>query len=313
MTGKSLRGLIHDEVCRDGQIAGMLAKYAGGPAFFYSKAPQDKSPGWEGYKYPRVSFGIDTRQDPERKTAGTMSMNIFVTTECPEVGGSDPDRAIEERLIELLSGAFFTDAEGNTYCLVWERSDSFVMENISAETHPEVYGLTSTFEIMEFPPQFTTDPDPVQGLNRWTRANFPEAALIGYDNLPPVFRPDNEHPAIYWRFDGDETTDRQSYAVTWYNGTFCAHVICESVMERNRWIKVMVERAQMAGEVILPDTSPMFLKRIVIRHAADPLREGQIQIIGQYGVLEQQRKERAQFKLMHPYINKEKEGYTWRK
>ena len=41
---------------------------------------------------------------------------------------------------------------------------------------------------------------------------------------------------------------------------------------------------------------------------ADPLRDGQISLTGQYGVLAQHRKESAQPKLMHPYYNKAKEG-----
>lgn len=310
----TIRQLIQNLVSQDSQIGSMLAKYDGDPAFFYGKAPADSRLKWGTTKYPRVDFSVDMRQDPERKTAGTMAVNIYVTTECPDIGGRDPDRAIEERLIALLSGTFFTDQEMGTFCTEWERSDGFTLETQNAETHPEVYGMTAIFQIMEFPPQITTDPDPIQGLCRWTKDHFPEMAVIGYDGLPPVFRPTNLHPAVYWRFEGTATTDRQSYAVTWYTGTFCAHVITDSVMERNRWIKAITEKLQLEGEVILPDTSPMFVKQITVRHGADPLREGQIEISGQYGVPEQQRRERAQLKLMHPYVNKEeKEGYSWRK
>ena len=186
----------------------------------------------------------------------------------------------------------------------WERTDEFVLEKEKEETHPEVYGLTAIFEIMEFPPQLTTDPDPVQGLCRWTKYHFEQMAVIGYDQLPEVFRPGDKAPAIYWRFDGTTTTNQQSYAVTWYNGVFYAHVIADSVTERNRWIKTIIEKLQLEGEVILPDNSPMFINRIVVRHGADPLREGQIEVTGRYGVLAQHRKENAQIKLMHAHMSR---------
>ena len=294
-----IRRLIHRQVSRDAQIAGMLASYSGEPAFFYSKAPSDSRPGWGKTKYPRVDFNIDTQQDAERKTAGILTVNIFVTTEVPEIGDLDPDRAIEERLKELLSGTFYTDNREGTLCTEWARSDAFVLERETSETHPEVYGLTMTFDVLAFPPQLTTDPDPIQGLNRWTKENFPEMAAIGYEALPVIFRPSDNEPAIYWRFEGTATTNRQSYAVTWYTGTFYAHIIADSVMERNRWIKAITQKAQIAGEIILPDTSPMFIHRIAVRHNADPLREGQLELTGQYGVLMQPPKEPATIKLNH--------------
>lgn len=292
-----IRRLIHRQVSRDPQIVGMLAAYGGSPAFFYSKAPSDSRPGWGKTRYPRVDFNLDTRQDAERKTAGTLTVNIFVTTEVPQIGDLDPDRAIEERLKELLSGTFFTDNREGTVCMEWERSETFELERENVESHPEVYGLTMTFDVLAFPPQITTDPDPIQGLNRWIKKNFPEITAIGCEALPVIFRPSDEAPAIYWRFDGAAATNRQSYAVTWYTGTFCAHIIADSVMERNRWIKAIVEKAQTDGEVILPDTSPMFINRITVRHGADPLRDGQLELTGQYGVMRQMRKERAQEKL----------------
>lgn len=294
-----VRRLIHRQVSRDPQIAGMLAAYSGEPAFFYSKAPSDSRPGWGKVRYPRVDFNLDTHQDAERKTAGTLTINIFVTTEIPQIGELDPDRAIEERLKELLSGTFYTDSREGTVCTEWDRTDAFVLETQTAETHPEVYGLTMTFDVMAFPPQLTTDPDPIQGLNRWTKEHFGKMAAIGYEELPVIFRPSDEEPAIYWRFEGTATTSRQSYAVTWFTGTFCAHVIADSVMERNRWIKAIIEKAQVEQEVILPDTSPMFINRITVRHGADPLREGQLELTGQYGVLMQPPKEPAQIKLNH--------------
>lgn len=282
---KDIRTLIQEQVSADTQIAGMLAAYGKSPAFFYQKAPSDSRQGWGKQKYPRADFTVDLRQDHERKRAGTLTINIWVTSECVPTGDLDPDRAIEKRLDELISGTFYTDGE-TTFCAEWDRSDEFTTQVSSAShnTTPEVYGITMTFDLMEFPEQITTTPDPIQGLNAWAKRYFPELTAIGYDQMPERWKPTDEHPALYWRFEGSNSA-KQTYAVTWFNGIFAAHIIAESVRERNRWIKAITERAQNDGEVLLMDDSPMFINSIAIRHGADPLREGQLQLRGQYGVL----------------------------
>ena len=297
---RGIRQLIQEQVSADAQIAGMLAAYNGAPAFFYQRAPSDSRPGWGSPQYPRVDFNLDTRHDPERKTEGTLTVNIWCSAECPAVGNLDPDRAIEQRLLELISGTFYTGGDQETICAEWERSDEFVYEDTA---QPEVYGLIVTFALMAFPEQVTTDPDPVQGLNAWTKRRFPQMTVIAYDGMPPIWKPTDKNPAVYWRFAGTSSTDLQSYAVTWYSGAFAAHVIAESVTERNRWVKAILERAQVDGEIILPDTSPMLIKGIAARNGSDPLREGQIELTGRYGVLAQHRKETAQIKLNHPYFD----------
>lgn len=303
-----IRQLIDRQIANDAQMAGLLADYGGAPAAFYQKAPADSRKGWGNPRYPRIDFNVDMRYDPERKTAGTLTVNIWCTTECQSVGDQDPDKAIEQRLMELISGTFYTGGDGATVCAKWDRSDEFVYE-LKDATAPEIYGLTVAFDLMEFPEQICTTPDPVQGLNAWTKQHFPQMAAIAYDIMPPIFTPTDTNPAIYWRFEGTASTDKRSYAVAWFSGTFSAHVMAGSVTERNKWIKAIIERAQMDGEVVLADESPMFINRITVRHNADPLREGQLGLTGQYGVLAQPLKELAQTKLMNPHFNKaSKEG-----
>ncbi len=300
-----IRRLIHGQISSDEQISGMLAAYSGAPAVFYQKAPSDSRSGWGEPRYPRIDFNVDMRHDPERKTAGTLTVNIWCTAECTPTSGLDPDRAIESRLIELISGTFYTGSDRATVCAEWERSDEFVIESeAKGNTHPEVYGLTMTFELMEFPEQITVSPDPVQGLNQWTKLNFANMTAIAFDEMPPIWKPTPENPAVYWRFEGMASSSYQSYAVSWYVGTFAAHVIADSVTERNKWIKAIMEKVQADGEIILPDTSPMFINGMAVRHNADPLREGQLALTGKYGVLSQPYKESAQIKLLRPNFGK---------
>jgi hypothetical protein len=69
--------------------------------------------------------------------------------------------------------------------------------NIGGNTAPEVYGATLFFELLQFPEQITTDPDPIQSLNLWTREFYPHITIINHDEMPPVWKPSDEFPAIH--------------------------------------------------------------------------------------------------------------------
>jgi len=301
-----LDGLLAKQIRDDAQMAGMLATYKDIPAFFYQKAPMDTDRDWQKPTFPHVVYHIDMRYDPERKTAGMMMVHAYCSTESFHM-----PEDIEKRLVELISGTFYSAEMQPVVCAIWERSEAFAHEKrdtIQGDTSPEVFGVTVVFDLLSFPSQLTTDPDPVQGLNHWTKRFFPEMNVITYDTLPSVWKPTDESPAIYWRFEGVATTDKQSYAVTWYSGDFAAHVIADSVEERNRWLKALCEQVQLDGEVVLLDGSPMFAKQIKIRHNAEPLREGQMALTGSYGVLAQQRKEMAQPALNRATLTHENNG-----
>ncbi|MCL2487419.1 MAG: hypothetical protein FWE80_01910 [Oscillospiraceae bacterium] len=290
-----LDGLLKDQIRGDGCIAGMLTTYSGVPAFFYQKSPMDTDEGWEKPCYPRMDYGIDMRYDPERKNSGALTVNIW----CVDGNAAMPED-IEMQLVELVNGTFYTPSGSDTVCAVWNRSESFSFNSpfeAKQDSPPEGFGMTVSFDLMAFPCQMTTDPDPIQGLNNWTKCNFPGMTVIDVDGMPEIWKPSVENPAIYWRFDGPSANDRQSYAVNWYTGQFFAHVITGEVTGRNRWIKAMTELIQIDGEVLLVDGSPLFAERIVIRQGADPLREGQFTLTGRYGVLAQHRRERTQVPL----------------
>jgi hypothetical protein len=291
-----LDGLLTQQIRNDPDMAGMLTEYGGKPAFFYQKSPQDNDRGWTKPCYPRADYNIDMSYDPERKVSGVMLINVWCSAECAAM-----PEDIERRLIELISGTFYTTSEQATVCAVWSRSDAFVREvpvNRGGNTAPEVFGVTLLFDLLQFPEQLTTDPDPIQGLHVWTQVNFPGMRIIGCDKTQTIWKPTDATPAIYWRFIST-AIDRQSCAVTWYTGQFAAHVIAGSVTERNRWIKAIMERITIDGEILLLDGSPMFVNRVAIQHSADPLREGQLSLTGQYGVLAQQRGEYARQPLNH--------------
>lgn len=298
-----LDGLLKEQVHKDEQVKGMLASFGGKPAFFYQKNPVDTDELWGKYCYPRVDYNIDMQYNSERKSSGLLTINVWCTSESQSM-----PEDIEKRFRELIEGTFYSSPEKTSVCAVWVRSDAFSFEynanNSSSNGLPEVFGVTMLFDLMEFPCQITTDPDPVQGINEWTKKYFTELVVIGYDTLPPVWKPTDKNAAVYWRFMDYSTDDRQSsYAVDWFMGNFAAHIITDSVQERNRWLKSIAERLQIDGEIILQDSSPMFIKKVDVRHNADPLREGQMIISGQYGILSAHRKEQAEIVLNNGIFN----------
>ena len=279
MVGECLLGQARG----DAQLAGMLAGHGGHPAFFFQKSPPDTDRGWEGACYPRADFSVDMRHDPERKAAGSLEANIWCTAE----SACSPED-IARRLVELIDGTFYSAPGEAAACAAWARTDSFAAAapGGGADTAPEAAGATVLFDLMEFPPQETASPDPAQGLNRWTKARFPGMAVVAFDALPPVWRPTDERPAIYWRFAGASLDARRStYAVDWLAGRFAAHVAAGSVAGRNGWAKAVMEALLADGEAALADGSPLFVAQAEIRHGADPLREGQIAATGMYGAL----------------------------
>ena len=298
-----LDGLLKEQIRNDEEIKGMLASFGGLPAFFYQKSPLDTDELWSESCYPRADYNIDMQYNPERKSSGILTINVWCTSE----SGYMPED-IEKRFREIIEGTFYSTKK-TSVCAVWIRSDSFSFEtnsnNSTSNGQPEVFGVTMLFELMEFPSQITTDPDPVQGINEWTKKYFTGLTVIGYDDLPSIWKPTDENAAVYWRFIDYNTDDRQSsYTVDWFNGNFAAHVITDSVSERNRWLKSIAEQLQIDGEVILQDGSPMFVKKIDVKHSADPLRDGQIIVSGQYSVLSGHRKEQAEIVLNNKNFNR---------
>lgn len=301
-----LDGLLVEQIRTDPEMAGMLAEFSGKPAFFYQKSPLDTAKGWGKVQYPRADYTVDMRYDPERKTAGTLAVNVW----CSNQSTAMPED-IEKRILSLINGTFYTErgAENeSTVCAVWNRSETFEFDGGNAQKNrePEIFGVTILFDLLTFPSQITTDPDPIEGLVAFTKRNFPNLSVISVDEIPRVWKPTDENPAIYWRFIGAATA-AQNYSVSWYNGTFAAHIIADTVPERNRWIKAITEKMQADGEVVLFDGSPMFVNRIEIRHDADPLREGQLGVTAQYGVLTSKAKMPARIPLNNANIALKKE------
>ena len=258
-----------------------LASFDGAPAIFFGPCPEDTDRGWgAGRQYPRISYGLDLRGDPERQTAGTLFVDVW----CTEDGPAPED--IEPALRSVLCGVIMAPTGDNPCSFSWQTSQTF-RSNRDTKTD-KVIGVTVTFDMIAFPEQITSDPDPVLAMMKYIREEYPEITVIGQDTLPDFTVPSEEHPAIYFRLDSYEM-GRETYTVAWLEGIVVAHLFAPGASIRQRWIRALVDDLTCRGEVIMLDTSPMFLRRIAADSTLDPLSSGQIRLGATWGILKRQK------------------------
>ena len=271
-----IEDLIYTALMESEEIADMIAVFDGEPAIFYQQAPHDMEDLWYGEQYPRIDYTVDWQFDPERKASGTLSVNVWCLNNQPIT----PEE-IEKHVKACFKDLFLT-VDGETYSTAWNRSDAF---DAGGGNEPLTIGTTITFDILAFPVQYTTIPDPIEGQNLWIKGVVPDALVIGVDGMPELLRATADEPVIYCRMIGDMSNMRNSYAVAWMVVTIGIHVFAPDTTVRQTICRRIVNALSLEGEVLLTDDSPMIIQKTTITTASDPLRTGQISVTGQYGVL----------------------------
>ena len=121
--------------------------------------------------------------------------------------------------------------------------------------------------------------DAIQALKDWTTKHFSDVDVEW--TFAQTTATDQSNTA---RFEGDHApTLHQSFAVNWYIGEFCGRVTNDDDMRCSEAAKTIMEEMLLCGEILMPDDSPMFIKKVRVE-------QGQIHLIGQYGVLVQSRR-----------------------
>ena len=85
-------------------------------------------------------------------------------------------------------------------CFAWARSEPYILEG-NAVLCKEI-----VFDILEYPAQETTDPDPVMALNRYIKNLFPECIVFGIDELSEYTIP-ADTPVFYSGLKSIDSTD----------------------------------------------------------------------------------------------------------
>ena len=98
-----------------------------------------------------------------------------------------------------------------------------------------------------------------------------------------VWNPADASPGLYWRVSQFTELERTNWGV-WSTCMFRGHVIANSDESRHLWVRKIAEYLTSIGRVRISDGSPMLLLQVGADFEADAFREGQLAVVGRYGV-----------------------------
>lgn len=295
----NLEELMYTRLTQAAPLKRLLARYDKKPAVFYQKSPEDTADGWHGKRqYPRIDYIVDMQANPKRQTSGVLAINIY----CSE--NSKPPEALEPEVRAALCDVFIQPEGYPPFCLAWARSDTFEQSK-QPEPITLITGATVLFDVYAFPAQDTIDPDPILAMNEYVKDWAPQALVIGKDPIVDFYSATGEQPAFYFRLTALQTakeTNTEAWIATntvaWMDGVIAGHIFA-SPEGQMKWLRSMVDTLALAGEVTMPDTSPMFIQNIGMDSAADKLTTGQLRLNVRFGIL---RRPEYAHTLMKPNI-----------
>ena len=164
--------LFYNVLKQNKKLQQELACYKNEPAIFYQMLPHDKAENWK-QSFPRMVYNIEWRYHAERKTDGIMAVDIYCTNE-----NKKAPEDIAKEVVAIFEGLFLTE-KTDTYCAVWDRTDSFETE----ETEPVVFGARIYFDVYRFSKQEGVSPCPVWAMNQFIKEYQPNCILLGHDKV----------------------------------------------------------------------------------------------------------------------------------
>lgn len=270
--------VIYEHLKEQHGLINILTSYADEPAIFNREAPAAEDEEWaDGAQYPRIIFGLDMQEDPERKISGTLTLDVYIST---DVFIED----IEPKVRSALDQKFFSDTE-NTIAVNWRSNNPFT----TPEAGDQIAGVTMVFDVVALPDQHLTFPCPVTALDMFVKEVFPDFIVIGMDDLPSVFEATDSIPVLYVRLRELKSSTRpNTYFTQWYDATMMVHVIAPDITVREKLAKILIETLGRRRErITMPDGAPMMISQVIEQMGADQLKTGQITMTGTYGLLTQ--------------------------
>lgn len=271
-----LEELIHKRFVSLGNLVKQLGSFEGSPAVFCLSPPGDSQGGWEeNSPCPKLVYSFQRKADGERHSAGTLSVSLLCqgTHKAPE--------ETELLVKDCLRDVILKPEGGNPCCFIWKRTEAFAAgeEKSSITDRREI-----RFDILEYPSQESTDPDPIIAAAGYLKGLYPECLVMGCDNLGDITEVTEQQPVVYCRLAALEKSE-ETNTVAWVDSKIAIHILSPSHEVRMKLAAGMANRMSLDGELILPDRSPMFLKGISVNYRSDYLKEGQILFTGHYGLL----------------------------
>lgn len=190
-----LNQLLYRRLSQDNLLNGTLAKYADKPAIFNTEFPPDQQEGWNGKsQYPRISYVFNKQVDTKRSSSGQLTAALYDIMDPLEV------EKMEVAIRNCLQDVVMKPEGEAPMCFAWARSEPYILEG-NAVLCKEI-----VFDILEYPAQETTDPDPVMALNRYIKNLFPECIVFGIDELSEYTIP-ADTPVFYSGLKSIDSTD----------------------------------------------------------------------------------------------------------
>lgn len=265
-----LSQLIYSRLALDETICSMLAKFNGQPAIFNTEFPADQQEGWDGQtQYPRIEYHINMQADPERASSGMLMLAVY--------SEKDPLAAeqIETCVRRSLKDVLMKPSDEAPFCLAWARTDPFILEGTA------ILCKDLVFDILEYPDQFVTYPDPAESISLFLKGAFPDLFVIGVDSIETFYVATEDEPVIYCRMDSF-MNDHTSMALAWINCRIAIHVIAPTVDARSKWVRLIMNCLMISGEAPLTDGTPLRFTGTQASNKSDYLTSGQIMLSGQY-------------------------------
>lgn len=288
----TIEDLIYKRLSEAESLTKYLARYAGQPAIFTPEAPGDREAGWgRATQYPRAVFNFDMQADGERKSAGTLSVTLICRNDSEAV-----PELIEPAVKKALKDVLLKDDNGTLYAFAWARTEGFSM---TEEKNELLIGSEIRFDIMEYPQQETTDPDPIMAMARYIKDLYPDSIVVGIDKMADETEASKEAPVFYCRLTEIEKLE-ETNTVVWMNGKIAISLLCPDGATRLKMAAAVLNSLSLDGEVTMLDDSPMFMERLTANLKSDYLKDGQIFVTGRYGLL---RYKAVGYPLRHPNIN----------
>lgn len=294
-----LEELIYKRLAGSEGLAGHLAVYNGAPAVFTPEPPDASQEGWEGSaQYPRVIFNFDMQANQERHSAGVLEVSLL----CQNTADIMPE-AIEPLVRDCLRDVVLKPAGGTPYCFAWARTDAFTIDGKKGDV---VTGSEIRFDILQYPSQETSDPDPVMALNSYIKKLCPGCTVMGHDRMEEITEASAGMPVIYCRLVSAEKS-RETNTVAWMDARMAVHILCPDSSIRMKTAAGISGSLSLDGEVIMLDGSPMRISRLQTDYKSDYLEDGQVFVTGHYGIL---RYHAAGHRLKDAFVNiGKKEGF----
>ncbi len=272
-----LEELIYKRFTSSEELVKHLATFSGAPAVFSPEPPEENQEGWGGNtQYPMAVYNFDLQANEERRSAGTLSVSLL----CQNTAEAVPE-AIEPAVRGCLRDVVLKPEGGTPYCFAWARTDAF---SIDGKDGGVTIGSEIRFDILEYPSQETTDPDPVMAANRYIKVMYPECLVMGHDRMEEITEATAERPVIYCRLLSADKSE-ETNTVAWMDGRIAIHILCPDSGIRLKMAAAIANRIALDGEIIMLDYSPMFIKRLQVNYKSDYLKDGQIFVTGHYGLL----------------------------